>query len=334
MSANAAMFSSEFAVSVVFSDLDTMWNVVHKIMFLSANKTFKKKWFKNYDEVFTKESSRYYKLELLVSKLIKASLLVSSVEFALLLDMWVKLDTVGTLVVKFLFFSGSNFDIICLALAKVRKLYCSSKLLEFRCAKESCIKVAVNKRIESFELDKDHIIRSILEHSFRKVVLDYLVVEDELVLEPSLIKSEVDGIMESWTRKCRVPLEYVFDGAFLDVMRSVIFDELLSVVFNLPEGKALVLSAWKEAWILIISKLYEWKEVLINTQLIVLIETAHKIFSKILSNRISLACSTYNVLCENNFSVLRSITMQSPIFAIGLVIENALEKDRELWLVL
>ncbi|KAG9285559.1 hypothetical protein G9A89_006547 [Geosiphon pyriformis] len=35
-----------------------------------------------------------------------------------------------------------------------------------------------------------------------------------------------------------------------------------------------------------------------------------------------------------NFSVLKSMTTQSPIFAIGLVVKDALEKNRELWLVL
>ncbi|KAG9291641.1 hypothetical protein G9A89_022060 [Geosiphon pyriformis] len=52
-----------------------------------------------------------------------------------------------------------------------------------------------------------------------------------------------------------------------------------------------------------------------NTCPIALIETAHKIFSKIFSDRISSACSTYDVLCGDNFS-------------------DALEKNHELWLVL
>ncbi|KAG9301979.1 hypothetical protein G9A89_021023 [Geosiphon pyriformis] len=67
--------------------------------------------------------------------------------------------------------------------------------------------------------------------------------------------------------------------------------------------------------------------VLTNTHSIALIETAHKIFSKILLDRISLAC-------RDNFSVLKGITIQLPIFAVGSVVENALEKNRELWLVL
>ncbi|KAG9286417.1 hypothetical protein G9A89_014583 [Geosiphon pyriformis] len=61
---------------------------------------------------------------------------------------------------------------------------------------------------------------------------------------------------------------------------------------------------------------------------------ACKILSKVLSDKISSACSTFDVLYENNFSVLKDMTTQSPIFAIGSVVKDALEKNRELWLVL
>ncbi|KAG9305787.1 hypothetical protein G9A89_001075 [Geosiphon pyriformis] len=91
---------------------------------------------------------------------------------------------------------------------------------------------------------------------------------------------------------------------------------------------------WREAWVLMISKSYEWEGVLTNTHPIALIETARKVLSKILSDRISLACNTFDVLHGNNFSVLKDTFTQLPIFAIGLVIENALEKNQELWLVL
>ncbi|KAG9294085.1 hypothetical protein G9A89_015495 [Geosiphon pyriformis] len=72
----------------------------------------------------------------------------------------------------------------------------------------------------------------------------------------------------------------------------------------------LVSGPWKEAW------------------------TAHKILSKILSDRISLVCSTFDVLQEDNFLVLKGTMTQFLIFAIGSVVKNALEKNRELWLSL
>ncbi|KAG9300922.1 hypothetical protein G9A89_004980 [Geosiphon pyriformis] len=253
--ANVSMFSDAFGVAVRFSDVDTMWDVVRKIMVLLADSTFKKKWFKGFDGVFTKTSSRFHKLELLVSKLVKASRLISSDGFAFLLEVWHRLDSPGASVVKSLFLSSSNFDLIHSVLAKARKSYCSFKFVESKCAEESSIKQAIGKRMESFELNKGHTIRSVLEHSFRKMVLDHLVVEDELILEPDLVKSKVDEIMEGWTKKREVvsdlsedwarqywPLDYVFDGAFSDVICSISFDELSAVVKDLPDGKAAGLS--------------------------------------------------------------------------------------------
>ncbi|KAG9285142.1 hypothetical protein G9A89_000643 [Geosiphon pyriformis] len=354
---NAGIFANEFTAAVQLSDLDIMWDVLCKILTLLANEIFKKKWFKNFDGVFTRDSLRFHRLELLVSKLVKASCLVSSVEFASLLDMWYGFDANSASVVKSLFLSGSNFNMICSALAKVRKSYCSSKLLESRWAEKTCIKTAINKKWKV--LNQIRVIPL-------EVVLDYLVVGNELVLEPSLVKSRVDKIMEGWTRKCR-SLEYVFDSAFSDMMCLVSVDELLGVISDLLEDKTtgfseilnklwkhcnksildmlLVLlnsclicksvpGAWKEAWVSMIPKLYEWDRIFMNTQPIALIETVHKILSKILSDRISSACSTFDVLCGENFSVLKDTITQSPIFAIGSVVEDALEKGCELWLVL
>ncbi|KAG9284324.1 hypothetical protein G9A89_007479 [Geosiphon pyriformis] len=199
LAANVSMFSDAFGVAVRFSNMNAMWDIIRKIMVLSAGGTFRKKWFKGFD--------------------------------------------------------GSNFDLIHSALAKARKSYCSFKLLESKRTEEFLIKQAIGKRMESFELNKRHTIRSILECSFHEVVLDYLVVEDELILEPDLVKSKVDKIMEGWTRKhvvisdisenwvCQYRLlNYVFDGAFSDVMCSISFDELLTVVKDLLDGKTAGLS--------------------------------------------------------------------------------------------
>ncbi|KAG9306136.1 hypothetical protein G9A89_016040 [Geosiphon pyriformis] len=169
MAANAVMFSDEFVAAKQFSDLDVMWDIVHKVMVLSAGRTFKKKWFKSFDCVFNK---------------------------------------------------------------------------------------AIEKRMESFEVNKDHTIRSVLECPFHKVVLDHLVDGEELVLEPDLVKSKINGIMESWTRKHVVTsdisgnwarqfrsLDHVFNGAFFNVIHSISFDEMFGVISNLPDGKAAGLSS-------------------------------------------------------------------------------------------
>ncbi|KAG9297147.1 hypothetical protein G9A89_019428 [Geosiphon pyriformis] len=71
--ANTVMFLDKFEVAKKFSDLNAMWNTVRKVMVFLANGAFKKKWFKGYDGVFTKESSKLHNLEVLVSKIVKAS---------------------------------------------------------------------------------------------------------------------------------------------------------------------------------------------------------------------------------------------------------------------
>ncbi|KAG9297034.1 hypothetical protein G9A89_008620 [Geosiphon pyriformis] len=213
----------------------------------------------------------------LAKRLVKAFHLASSEDFALLLGTWDKLDFNDVAEMRSFFFSSSTFDVICSGLAKMRKSYYSSKLLEFKHTKESHIRQTIISKIESFELNKGHTIRSVLECFFCKVVLDHLVVGNELILEPNL------------THQYQ-PLDYVFDGAFFDVMCLIGSDELFAVVSNLPNGKAASLS-----------------DVLTNTCPIVLIKTAYKIFSKIFLNRISSACSTYNVLHRDNFSVLKEL---------------------------
>ncbi|KAG9287467.1 hypothetical protein G9A89_023839 [Geosiphon pyriformis] len=347
-----AMFKCKFDTALLFLDLNAMWDVIHKIVCLSTNDVFKKKWFKSYNNVFTKKSSKFHKLELLVSKLVKASCLVSFEKFVALLGTWNSLDTTNASVVESLFLSKSHFEVIRSVLFRVRKLYHFSKLSKSKCAEESRIRSVVSRRMESFKVNKGHIIRSVLEHLFHKVVLNHLVVDNELVLDPSLVKSKVDIIMEDWTRKRKLVtdifadwcyqyqlLEYVFDDAFSRIMDPIGFVELLGVVSDLPNNKAAGLSGisnelwkhcdesvlnmllvllnscllyesvphpWKEAWVSMIFKPYE----------------------------ISLACSTHNVLCRDNFLVLKGTMTQSPIFAIGSVVKNALEKNRELWLVL
>ncbi|KAG9286451.1 hypothetical protein G9A89_014617 [Geosiphon pyriformis] len=196
----------------------------------------------------------------------------------------------------------------------VRKSYCASKLAESQYAKEVNIRSAVNKKMKSFEVNKSHTIRSVLEHPFHKVVLDHLVVNDKLILKPNLVKS-----------KCHqyYPLEYVFDEAFSDVMCLIGFDELFRVVSDLSNGKAAGLSGisnelWKHCNKLVLDILLvllnscltseSWEGILMNTHPIVLIKTACKILFKILSDRIFAVCSAFDVLRGDNFSVLKGTT--------------------------
>ncbi|KAG9291305.1 hypothetical protein G9A89_021807 [Geosiphon pyriformis] len=292
--ANTVMFSNEFVAASRFSDLDTIWDVIQKVMVFLANEIFKKKWFKNNDSSLLKS--------LQVLKIVRASYRGGVDDFVSLMKHWCSLNIAKALIIQNLVDSGAFFDCVCSALFGARKSYRTLKLAESLRAKEVDIKSAIDKRMESFEIDKDHTIKSVLEHSFCKMVLDHLVIDDKLVLEPSLVKFKVDTIIEGWIWKHQTvsnPLGHIFDGAFSGVMCSIDFKEFFGVVSNLPDGKAAgLLGISNELWKYCDKSILDMLlSVLTNTCPIALIETAHKILSKILSDRISSACSTFDVLC-------------------------------------
>ncbi|KAG9298044.1 hypothetical protein G9A89_018872 [Geosiphon pyriformis] len=123
-------------------------------------------------------------------------------------------------------------------LSMVKKRYCRSKYFEFRIARNKMIRKAINKCMENFCSDKNRMIKSVLDRPFQKVVLDHLVVNNELVLEPHEVKPIVDKVIEEWTKVCMVPkvwpkcwssqyvpLSYVNDNAFAKIMFNISFDE-------------------------------------------------------------------------------------------------------------
>ncbi|KAG9288977.1 hypothetical protein G9A89_015526 [Geosiphon pyriformis] len=219
--------------------------------------------------------------------------------------------------------NGANSVDVFSCLSRFRKSYCCSKMHKSKAVEAAIIKHTIDKRMENFCLNKDHIIRSILDKSFYKVVFDYLMVDNELVLDPGEVKFKVNMIIES-----------VFSG----VIDIIGFDEFFQVIKHLPDGKAAGLSGisnemWKHCDKIILKNLldflnlclrlgmiplYNWDGILTNTCPIALVETACKILFKILSDQIFLTCSKF----------------RSSIFAVGLVVEDALKKNREVWLVL
>ncbi|KAG9307655.1 hypothetical protein G9A89_023220 [Geosiphon pyriformis] len=281
--------------------------------------------------MFLNEFATSIRLELLVSKIVKASCEGCVANFDSLIKCWVSLNNVRASAVQVIVNSGADSGHVCSAFFGAKRAYHMSKLAKSLKTKKTAVRAAIDKRIESFKVNKDHTIKSVLKQLFHKVVLNHLVVGNELILEPDLVKSKVDVIMKGWTRKCQV-VDDVF--AFFGVMSSIEFKKLFGVVSSLPDGKAAgFLGISNEFWKHCDKAVLDMLLVLLNSCLSSEF-TAHKILSKILFDRIFLVCSAFDVLREDNFSVLKGITTQSPIFAIGSVIEDALEKNWELWLVL
>ncbi|KAG9291034.1 hypothetical protein G9A89_012906 [Geosiphon pyriformis] len=103
---------------------------------------------------------------------------------------WSSVDNVKSSVVQNLVNSGAGSNYICSVLFGAKKSYHASKLTESLRAKKANIRSAIDKKMESFKVNKGHTIKSVLEHPFRKMVLNYLIVNDDLILKPDLVKSK------------------------------------------------------------------------------------------------------------------------------------------------
>ncbi|KAG9290475.1 hypothetical protein G9A89_002450 [Geosiphon pyriformis] len=339
--AAASKAAGDFELHGSNDDINGMWTLLCLIVCSAAEATFVKTWFRDIGSVKTAISSKFHRLEILVAKILDAYKTGNMVKFQFLVNKRIDLDFDQTVIFKSSLSNGHDRVLVEQSLARFRKLYRSCKFLESKAFEDSQIQTAIEKYMEAFVDNKGQMIRSVLEKPFRKVTLDHLVDNRDLILEPDLVKSRVDLIIENWTRKCAVklsmpfrwqeqfsPFNHVNDGAFSGMMKHIDFGKFLLVVKNLPDGKAA--DAWREAWVSMIPKSYEWDGVLTNTKPIALIETSRKILSKILSDHISKACSTHNVLRGDNFSVLKGTSTQPLIFVVGSVIEDTLEKSREL----
>ena len=71
--------------------------------------------------------------------------------------------------------------------------------------------------------------------------------------------------------------------------------------------------AWKKTNTILIPKPKNWHKNIDITRPIVLIETARKIFTKILTNRLERVCRQYDILKSNNCSVLKETSIYVPI---------------------
>ncbi|KAG9304554.1 hypothetical protein G9A89_020118 [Geosiphon pyriformis] len=99
----------------------------------------------DYNKVFTKKLSRFYKLEVLVSRLAKASYEVVFNKFVSLLKHWDSLDPDKTFIIQVFICSGADFDCIYFAFFGIKKSYNAFKLAESLCAEELGIRSVIKK---------------------------------------------------------------------------------------------------------------------------------------------------------------------------------------------
>ncbi|KAG9298348.1 hypothetical protein G9A89_002836 [Geosiphon pyriformis] len=254
-SAKLLSLGEVFSGAEMHGDVDAMWAVLVGAVVDSADVTFLRHWFNEFKCSRNKHSFRFFGLELLVAKIVKKFCSGDLLGTNRLVNKWSTLNDAKACAFKDLVGSGVKSDVVVRHLSLVCRDYRRLKMFESRLAEEALIRKAIEKHIDNFCLDKGSMIRSVLEKPFRKVVLNYLIVDNDLVLLPEEVKSSVDKIMERWTKKCSVqselpdlwacqytPLNHVWDDAFLGVMSAISMSELLSVVGGLPDGKAAGLS--------------------------------------------------------------------------------------------
>ncbi|KAG9297448.1 hypothetical protein G9A89_020849 [Geosiphon pyriformis] len=279
-------------------NLDGMWNVLRDVIIDSTDMIFSKLWFSEFDSTKNRASSRFYGLEMLMSKIVNNIKTDLSLETGCFVDTWMGLNVDRAFKIWVMINEGTKTEDIVYHISIVKKKYCRSKYYEFRVVRDEFIRVAVAKYMENFCSDKERMIKSILDQPFKKVVFNYLIVDNELILEPQAVKSLVNTIIEN----------YVNNDVFSEVMCDISLDELLVVVKKLPNGKAAELSG-------IPNKLWKHSGSLALNDLLNIL------------NR-------YDVLCGDNFLMLKDTSTQFLIFAVGSIVKDALEKNKELWLVL
>ncbi|KAG9307198.1 hypothetical protein G9A89_017026 [Geosiphon pyriformis] len=239
--AGLLIYSNEFQEVKNNSDLDAMWEALSETLVHAAD-----------------VSSKFFKLEQLISRIVKAFSSGDFLESDRLVKVWLAVDIEEASKFSRLVLGGAGSSELLKHLSIVKKEYQKSKYYESRASEDAVIKKTINHHMENFCSDKGRMIKSVLEHLFYKVILDHLVVNDELVFEPGEIKLKMPNL---WSRQYML-LDYVDNNAFTGVIKEIDMKELSLVVGNLLNEKAAGLleipnELWKHCSLENISKAYD-----------------------------------------------------------------------------
>ena len=112
---------------------------------------------------------------------------------------------------------------------------------------------------------------------------------------------------------------------------TAVQEELLRL-FNICLKSAAIPKEWKYASICPIPKTTDWKKNIENTRPITLLETARKIFTKIITNRLENQCREHNLLRSFNHCATKGSSCHSAILAITEVLDHAHRNKQEVWI--
>ncbi|GBC18892.1 reverse transcriptase family protein [Rhizophagus irregularis DAOM 181602=DAOM 197198] len=117
---------------------------------------------------------------------------------------------------------------------------------------------------------------------------------------------------------------------------KILTRKILLEIINESMSKENVLDEWKKGIIYPINKTTRsnWNQELSLTRPIVLLETARKIWFKILVNRLNEILTKEQILTNTNFAALKNESMLEPIKIIQAIIEDANNYKKEAWILL
>jgi len=78
----------------------------------------------------------------------------------------------------------------------------------------------------------------------------------------------------------------------------------------------------------------DWQCDIMKTQPLTLLDTMRKAVMKILTNRLSRIIAKYNILRGNNFAGLSGRSMETLIKLIHMILEDAKEHNKPVWILL
>ena len=106
--------------------------------------------------------------------------------------------------------------------------------------------------------------------------------------------------------------------------------QLICMCFSIGD----IPNEWKIAHIYPIPKPTDWNCDITQTRPITLLETARKGFVKILNNRLSKLLEKHHVLKGGNFAGLPGGSTVPPIKILNMLLEDANENNKEIWILL
>ena len=263
----------------------------------------------------------------------------------------------------------------------IKSLECKLNIV-FKNESNDRIKAFIQRRVSNFSDAPSKMIDSCLERTHKTIVLDRLLIKDNinddpyLELDPDKIKiatanhfKYIAGITnqdktdptsptfsQHWPlwEEFYQPISSVNDDAYDSILDIPSFDEWLSVLKHLPDGKApgpsgisnellkkmgplankllfkiicacfssgLTPTQWNLAHVYPIPKPKLWNCDLNNTRPITLLETIRKAFTKILNARLQQALLKYKALSGSNFAKLPHQSATEPLNIVNNLME-------------